>query len=337
MKEKKSKLFKICLALFIVGILIFATINILSLFVEANIAKIVFEILSIISQIMISTGGISFLVEITSLKQIVDNTISEYSNQLLDKSLQIDYLKNNYNEDKRRELLYLSYLSKEDYQKLVCTGRINDLVPGSFEKILQKLITSVYAKLDKLNAFYDFEKNCIVKTTERELTLINLFGVKNDFKINSYFNDIDGDSDLVELTDFSINGKQLDITKYIEKGKNDNDESSYKHFWRFYLPDIQGQETTIKYKIKSKLPIDDKSYVFTSNYMVKDFRHKIFLTRKSGFNNLDVVLFSLVSSMTNKSNNFKYDIKSLNPNSNYCEITGNDWLFPSDGYIISFR
>lgn len=337
MKNKKSLLFKICLALFIIGIAVFITISILNLYVDDPISRVVFSIISTVAQILISTGGISFLVEITSLNNIVNKTINTYSNKMLNKTMQIEYMKENFNEDARRDLLFLSYLNKEDYEILKCNENRKDIMSNSYEKILQQLIRAVYAKSDRMRVVYRVENNQIIKDVERELTLVNIFGVKNDFKISYYFNDINGEPDLVELKEFKVDNECLDLNKYIQKGVNDVGQSSYKYYWRFNYEDIPGKDVKIKYKLSSKLPIDDKSHGFVSSYMVKNLTHTIILNKATGAENVDIALFSLVQAMTKEKEVFKYNVSECNKDTIMCEINGEEWLFPSDGYVLYFR
>ena len=53
MKNKKSLLFKICLALFVIGIVVFITISILNLYVDDPISRVVFSIISTVRKLCI--------------------------------------------------------------------------------------------------------------------------------------------------------------------------------------------------------------------------------------------------------------------------------------------
>ncbi len=319
----------------IVSLLIIIGFAIGDYFSDDKVYMIFSTIFSCIATAIFSVSGLTFLIECTTLNTIAEKSMNSLSDKIVDKTSQADYIKKTYNKDAKRELLYLSYLDEYSFDGV---EEVKKLALDSFEKIVEKLIKSVFLKKDEMITTYSFEKENIIKNITRRLELSNPFGEDSEFLINMlYYNLPSSSGKEVEKKKLKIDNKEEDIEMYMQKQESDLSlETSYSEKMVFKVPMHKNENRLVEYEMTIKIPRDDTS-LFVSKYLAKNFRHTIICNKNEEFNKMDVSIFSLVNSIEEKAK--PYHIEKVNETNNCViySITCDSWIFPGDGYNIQFK
>ena len=329
-KEDVRKISVSCILLFLFSIIIFFVCHFTREFgnISVDWLNTLLLVIELLSQIGFSVFGVSFAIEYSSFRKIAAESAKDVADHILDASTKLDYMKNHNSKYYCRDLLYLSYMSHKseisDDQKHILESQ---------GQILQKLVKSIYIDKDIMDVVYCKRDDSIYKIATRKFTMINIYGLKEQFKtIFSY--KAQKENEEFELEYFKVNGKKIDVaTKNDEKLFDSTYDSSTA-----LICDISEPKTTIEYKIQLRISCDDKSSIYNSRYLTRSFEHNIEIDKATGLKSCDVGIFSLLNSIGDDNEKGVCYVEDLvtTPNSIKKRISSSDWLFPSDGYILMF-
>ncbi len=328
--------------IFIVALLIFCLTEIFLLHIEVTWQKGILKLLSCLCQIVFSILGVSLLMEHTTLKNISRKSMEEMKTSIVDHTAQVDYIKNNYSKTQRRQLLMLSYM--DDIKiKNNFIDEIDKIGLVSFDKIIEKLITSVYYDKDHMTITYDCDGKHIIKKINRFIVVKNLYGSNYEFVARNSFNSInvgEENIDAYKITKLRIDDKVIsaeEIKTYVHDCCCENRENSYTNHKILKIPTNKERETTIEYSLELLLPFDDKMSLMTTTLPVKDFSRQIIMHKGKFLKDIDVNVFSLAKSMKVEGERFVCEIESEDKKIKSYKINSSTWLFPGDGCSILLK
>ena len=272
--------------------------------------------------------GISFILEFTALKEAAESSAKDVADNVLEATTKFQYMKDHNSQSYCRDLLYLSYMSdtteiSEDQKHIL----------DSQGQVLQRLIKSIYIDKDMMDVVYYRKGDSIYKKITRKFTIINVYKLKEQFKIIFSYNTQKG-NEAFNLIFFKVNGE-----------KKEGIENKYKSFDNTYdsstalICDISREHnTTIEYKVELEIANEDKSSIFNSRYLTRCFEHNIEIDKKTGINRCDVSVFSLLNSINGDSEGRICQAEELETVDGFIKkrISNTDWMFPSDGYVLMF-
>lgn len=328
--------------LFILALLIFCTCEIFLLHVKVPWQVGLLKLFSCASQIAFSILGVSFLMEYSTLRKVSKDSMEEMKTSIVNHISQIDYIKKNYSEEQKRELLLMSYMKNgSDNFGIINNSDKSSLL--SFEKIIEELISCIYYDKDDTTVVYEFFDNYISKKVNRKITVKNLYNSDTPFVARSSFNNFEVNGKNVKafrLTKLIINGDEIDrknFSKYLKDGEPTSKDTTYTQHKTIVIPTNCSKETYIDYSIELKLPKNDMQSLITTTFPVKDFTHTIILKKGKKLKDADINVFSLAKAMKVKNERFESKTTSDDDTMKVFNIESSTWLFPGDGYTILLK
>ena len=330
------------ICLFVLALLLFCVCEIFLLHVKVPWQVGVLKLFSCASQIAFSILGVSFLMEYSTLRKISKDSMEEMKTSIVNHVSQIEYIKKNYSEEQKRELLLMSYM-KSDSNNFGIINNSDKSSLLSFEKIIEELISCIYYDKDDTTVVYEFFDDYISKKVNRKIVVKNLYNSDAPFIARSSFNNFEIKGKKINsfrLTKLIINEKEVDkkdYSKYLKDGEFVNKDTTYTQHKTLFIPTNCKKETYIDYSIELKLPTNDMQSLITTTFPVKDFTHTIILKKGRKLKDADINVFSLAKAMKIKNERFESKITSDDDTMKVFNIESSTWLFPGDGYTILLK
>jgi len=300
-----------------------------------QIYKWFLDIIKLLSSVVISSGFISLLLEISTIKNLVlevyhsllkaDFDFTYYSNERLRKMrkdiILAEYAKDFLSSEQLNDSIYileepLNKLIKNKYQE--CHESTFWIIPNSYEKIFKKRVKSKYTVYnyfkseDKIGLQFKVTKNINATDLEKESWLI----------INSF---------MIESTNLTSEAKQYIKVEDIPKSEN----SPYTHIIKFSMPLQKYEKYTIQIEYEYDVPMFDIMQSFKLMWPCKTFRHKVYLQGKEASNwALSVNGFA---SFYYAGSELEDKFKVLPDTEHSVEIFFEGWTLPGAGYVVSLR
>lgn len=295
------------------------------------------EVLKLLSGVLISSGIISLLLELSTIK---DNMLHTYK-RLVNDILRADFQLDSY-----------SYKVLDDFHiKIIAQKHTKvpiDQIPNSIyslEKNLNDLIESRY--LDSDEAVYwvtpDSERGVFQKKVRKQYTVINKYKQKNriDFRLSMAFDEKIPEEeklDKLKITAFKINTTDLtEKAKEYLSGYSLPLRSSniYNYCLAFKMNLQECEKHTITLEYEYEVPISDFSQTQKNLLPCKKLSHQVYLIGKeqqewslqmNGFAPFYFMGSDLAGTFEVKQNTL-YNV----------EFHFNQWTLPGAGYVVSFN
>lgn len=275
---------------------------------------------------LIVAGIISFLTEISTLKNFfresMKNILNEdfpfeaYSNENLEhfKDMLSAYLVGGVNKDELKNTIY----SHE--------GELLKLAKGRYYKYHNATYTVCPNEKD----------NMIRISAEIEYCIINKFAEKNEilFKTRSYTLD-DKDQEKFTLKKLKINNKTINTNGLvkIESIHNAEDSNFYDYKVRIVKSLGTQEEVTVYMEYEYKVPIYDRLQNYKITLPCQSLDHRITIKNDNSVWQLRGSAYTAFYCKQSTAN-AKYKVAQTAPN--FINIMFNDWIFPGSGYSIYY-
>lgn len=278
-----------------------------------------------ISQIIISVFGISSIIEMTSLKKLFSETVEQTVDKIINKSMQIDYIRNSNSPEFCRELIKLSYFPPE-LQKHY----------KSFEDFLTFFTSCVFMyDLEQTIEIYINEDKILKKTT-REFDIIKYtaspysykFAINSSFDMNCTLDSFSVDSELIKEQGFVR----------INHFEDTSDNCNFTYFKEQEFNDCNKHH--IAFNCTTETSIKDNMLSFRSTHMCYNSIHKLIIHKNNRKISIDTCLYA-IGKTENLGKSNLYNIKKIIDDDSsdiiIYEVTCRDWIFPGDGYYLQIK
>lgn len=301
--------------------------------------KLFLEILKLIFSTAITTGALSLLLRISSMKNnisdIVVDTYNNYRKSVLNFDFELDGYDTSTLENLQRKIvLHISNNKVMDINKL-------DESVYCLEKNLINLTVNLFWEYHERNTIIipNKSKGVFTKRISTEYKVINLFGLKNEVKfVLCLPEEINAMCSKPKVIHFQINNEDLssEIDKYIDiEDVKNSYYNIYPKKFIFRRELQQCKEHIVKIVCEYDVPITDLTHTYKLSKPCQKLNHSIILDGDEISEwDLDVNGFSswFCDDSELKKN---YNVKL--PTSKNAVINFNHWTLPGAGYVVILK
>lgn len=295
--------------------------------------QIFYELGKLISGVLLSTGGLSLLLEISTIKKFIVGAISDFT-----KSAYFDL--SNYNVDDLNSLQKRIVLAKNKHKSLTVNSINNSVYV--LEEELNKLLMGLYYEYHDMTTIIipDMTKSLFNKKVSIEYKIVNLFEIKNSIQFQISL--IKGTSITTKgefnVKKFQVNDtifkkEEIESFTYLEEIKDETSNFSHKIIFKRDF-DIC-KEHTIYIEYEYNIPIDDLTHSFKLPLPSKKINHSIILSGEEA-PKWSLFVNGFASWFHHKSN-FKREFQTTHSTPTNCDIRFNYWSLPGAGYVVSLK
>lgn len=323
--------------------------------------KIFLEIIKLLSGTCVSTGVLSLILRISSMKSDFKETVLDTYNKFAKEILVKNFNYKEAIEEKYKDILNSNFdlsnydkSSLEVLHKKIIAQLLNN--KSNNHKISYRdLDNSIYALESKIRdlstgIFYEYHdmktrilpdsKNKIFKKQiKSEFKVINNHRRENKIEYKFYF--YKGTEPTLEnfiITRFKINERTFEkeeIAEFLNLDQFDSEENSqFSHRITFYYPLHDCKEHIIYLDYEYILPITDLTHSYKLPYPSKKLNHNIAIAQELEQWELNVNGFS---SWFHKGSDLKRELKVDQNTQTSAIIDFNYWTLPGAGYVVSYN
>ena len=292
---------------------------------------VVMQIVETIGITLFSVGSVSLILEISSIKSFIKNSILE----LFQGEFPLDSLSNNRLDDlhiKSASLRTVSKMNTDELKKSIYV----------FEKRLLDCADEIYHEYHKQKCTIDILKDRFHKKYEMDYKLINKHGYDNkiDFSLMLFSDKTITDANISELIDisrFEVNGndylseiKNCLSLEPVERGNSK--KYDYKINFNFDLG--KDKSNKVKMSIEYDVPLDDLSQVYKISRASKRLTHEVFINKNETKveYQLNANAFTAFFVSGNSEDSY-FSVEQSVPK--HIKISFDDWVVPGAGYVVN--
>lgn len=297
-----------------------------------NISILVFDIIKLLSGVALSSGFLTLLLEISTVKDVVLDVYNAFMRQVLKANFDLSTYSKETLDNLQKNILIQKNDKKIDAQMLDDSVYV-------LEKNLNTLLLGLFYKND--DATYriipDEERQVFTKKVSISYTIFNYFKLKNNrikFELNFDKNGSEDITKKINVTKFVINNTDLTLAvSELITPQEIPDKNKYRVIFEKPLQECLKHDVKIEYEYE--VPMTDFTQSFKLLLPCKRFCHKILLDGKD-MKNWELTINGFASFFYAESE-IEDQFKVLRPTTHNAEIQFNKWILPGAGYVVSFR
>lgn len=301
--------------------------------------KMFLEIIKLLSGTAISTGFLSLVLRISSMKSAITDVVINTYNSFKRDILRIDFNLEGYDYSTLDNLQKRIVLHKSQ-NKIMDTTMLNNSV-YALERNLTKLTQNLFWEYHTRTTIIipDKKNNIIKKKIMTEYKIVNLYELDNKVEFAlSLLNGTDTSDENFKITHFKVNNEdlstQIDTFKRIKKIGNTH-YSPYSHELIFRRELQKCKDNIVSLSYEYNVPIFDLTHGYKLSKPCQKLNHTIILDGDEVSEwDLSVNAFS---SWFYADSELQKDFQVLEPTSKNAQINFNYWSLPGAGYVVTLR
>lgn len=305
----------------------------------------ILSILNFLAGVLISSGVISLLLELSTIKDLVKDTVVEKYNALINTLLTANFQFGSYSPE-ILDKLHSDIVVQKNKEFNITVDQVNDSV-YCLESQLNKLISTIYYEChdEKIYITPVETEGVFRKRVLSTYTLINSHEANNSFKRKiSFIDDGKYPDDASKIERLKINkvkvNKKADLTKEVRKLLNVTEiEKGYHNLYSYtvgFERELQKcRAHTIELDYEYEVPIYDIAQSFTLPKACKKFCHRIHLT--GGDSPKWVLEVNAFASFSYSDSELKDYFSVTQDSAHLSEVKFETWVLPGSGYVVTLR
>lgn len=302
------------------------------------ISLIFLAILNLLGGVLVSTGLISLLFEISTIKSLIVQSYLTLMNKILSGNFDLSAYSNK-RLNRIKEDIIIEKMKPLEMERECLTNSVYSL-----EKQLEKLLKTIYYENHIESIQITPNQGIFIKKVRTSYTLVNLFETPNSFKRKITFME-DGkytsDEEKCKRVKFHkilVNGIDLtdEICRTISIEKHDDPFHKIYNYTVGFERGLQGCSIhKILMEYEYDVPITDINQSFTIPKACKKFTHTIQLL-EGDIGNWMIGLDAFASFFYSDSE-LKEKFNLTNDSPTLAIVDFNDWILPGSGYVVTLR
>lgn len=304
-----------------------------------NEFKMFLEVVKLLAGTLISTGLISLFLNISSVKQSMENTIIRTYREFMGNILKANFDLDGYDKEVLEKLKSRIVLHNSKNSVLDATMLENSIY--SLEKMLVNFTKGLYIEYHERTTIItpDEGKQVFKKKVMTKYKVVNLFELPN--KVEFEFSLMEGTDTSKEnfyFSNFIINS--TDLSKEIDKcvsveTSSEANYNTYKYKVMFCRPLSKCKEHIVKITFEYEVPMFDLTHTYRVSTPCKKLNHNIILDGKEA-SDWEIIVSGFAPGINDNIEEGKNYIVSLLTSSN-AQVNFNDWILPGEGYVIILK
>ena len=303
------------------------------------ICHVLFDVLKVLAGVAISSGVISLLLEISTMKA----TVLDVNRSLMDNILNADFDLQNYSTDVL-DRLHKNIVICKNQNKISLEMLENSIY--TVEPYINRLLTGLFHEYHLMTSWItpDEERSVFKKRIQCKYNVINYYELKNEIVLKLAFlqeKALETDEEKkkkLEITKFRINNMDLieEVPELLFVENISGKYHSVYDYWVVFKKNLQEsscQHVEINYEYE--VPITDLTQSYKIMKPCKNFRHKVYLDG-GDFNRWQISV-SGFASLFYSGSELESSFKVTEDTPHCAEVYFDNWILPGAGYVISLN